>query len=70
MRSKVKRWLHTPGKDSLPWFPHCKQPCDVSDDPGARMRAINRKWLSSKLHPIIITTKTHTNNPKSPQSDR
>lgn len=22
------------------------------------MRAINRKWLSSKLHPIIIETKT------------
>lgn len=58
MRSKVKRWLHTPGKYSLPWFPHRKQPCDVSDDPGARMRTINRKCLSSKLHPIIIETKT------------
>lgn len=58
IRSKVKRWLHTPGKYSLPWFPHRKQPCDVSDDPGARMRTINRKCLSSKLHPIIIKTKT------------
>lgn len=55
MRSEVKRWLHTLSKYSLPWFPHRKQPCDVSDDPEARIRAINRKWLSSKLHPIIIT---------------
>lgn len=70
IRSKVKRWLHTPGKYSLPWFPHRKQPCDVSDDPGARMRTINRKWLSSKLHPIIIKTKTQTNNPKSQQDTK
>lgn len=70
IRSEVKRWLHTPGKYSLPWFPHRKQPCDVSDDPGARMRAINRKWLSSKLHPIIIKTKTQTNNPKSQQDTK
>lgn len=68
--SEVKRWLHTLGKYSLPWFPHRKQPCDVSDDPGARMRAINRKWLSSKLHPIIIKTKTQTNNLKSQQDTK
>lgn len=56
--SEVKAsWLHAPFKYSLPWFPQRKQPCDVSDDPGARMRTINRKWLSSKLHPIIIKAK-------------
>lgn len=31
------------------------------------MRAINRKSSSSKLHPIIIPPKTHTNNHKTPQ---
>lgn len=64
MRSEVLRWLHTLSKYSSPWFPHRKKPCDVSDDPEDRIRAINRKWLSSKLHPIIITAKktkqTHT----------
>lgn len=67
---KSERCLHTPDKYSLPWFPHRKQPCDVSDDPGARMRTINRTWLSSKLHPIIIKTKTQTNNPKSPHDTK
>lgn len=52
--SKVGTCLYTLGKYSLPWFPHCKQPCEVSDDPRARMRTINRKLVSSKLHPIII----------------
>lgn len=75
MRSEVLRWLHTLSKYSSPWFPHRKQPCDVSDDPEDRIRAINRKWLSSKLHPIIITAKkqnkhTLTNNPKSPQDTK
>lgn len=58
--SEVEMCLYTFGKYSLPWFPHRKQPCEVSDDPRARMRTINRKLLSSKLHPIIIGTEnTH-----------
>lgn len=58
--SEFKTCFYTFGKYSLPWFPHRKQPCEVSDDPRARMRTINRKLLSSKLHPIIIGTEnTH-----------
>lgn len=58
--SEVETCFYTFSKYSLPWFPHRKQPCEVSDDPRARMRTINRKLLSSKLHPIIIGTEnTH-----------